>query len=165
MKLGRCILMISIGLATSALMAGCATQTTRHHATNIVQYLYPKKQNIVEKASIPVLSLPLRVGIAFVPMEGYQQLLSLSEKDKQDLMKQIGAEFKQYPFVKSIEIIPSPYLMPMGSFTNLDQIRTMYGIDVIALLSFDQVQHTDKGLLSLSYWTLVGAYVIKRGKK
>ncbi|MDW7645076.1 MAG: rhombotarget lipoprotein [Desulfuromonadales bacterium] len=40
----------------------------------------------------------------------------------------------------------------------------MYGIDVIALLSYDQVQHTDEGLLSLSYWTLVGAYLVKGEK-
>jgi rhombotail lipoprotein len=46
----------------------------------------------------------------------------------------------------------------------LDQIRTMFGTDVIALVSYDQVQFTDEGLLSLSYWTLVGAYVVKGEK-
>lgn len=40
----------------------------------------------------------------------------------------------------------------------------MYGVDVIALLSYDQVQFTDTGLLSLTYWTLVGAYVVKGEK-
>ncbi|WP_372679817.1 rhombotarget lipoprotein [Desulfosarcina sp.] len=40
----------------------------------------------------------------------------------------------------------------------------MYGIDVITLVSYDQVQHTDEGMLSLSYWTIVGAYTV-RGEK
>jgi rhombotail lipoprotein len=32
------------------------------------------------------------------------------------------------------------------------------------LLSYDQVQFTDQGLLSLSYWTIVGAYVMEGEK-
>jgi rhombotail lipoprotein len=77
-----------------------------------------------------------------------------------DLMKQISGQFKQYPFVKSIDLIPTAYLTTRGGFANLDQIRTMYGIDVMALLSYDQVQFTDQGMLSLTYWTIVGAYVV-----
>ena len=61
-------------------------------------------------------------------------------------------------------MIPSAYLTPGGSFTNLSQIQTMYGIDVIALVSYDQVQFTDAGVLSLSYWTIVGAYVVSGEK-
>jgi len=75
-------------------------------------------------------------------------------------MQEVANYFKKYPFVKEIEIIPSAYLRPRGSFTNLDQIRTMYGVDVIALLSYDQVQFTDQGTLSITYWTVVGAYVV-----
>jgi rhombotail lipoprotein len=40
----------------------------------------------------------------------------------------------------------------------------MYGIDVIALVSYDQVQFTDEGFLSLTYWTIVGAYVVSGEK-
>jgi rhombotail lipoprotein len=40
----------------------------------------------------------------------------------------------------------------------------MYGIDIMALISYDQVQFTDEGFLSMTYWTLVGAYVIKGEK-
>jgi rhombotail lipoprotein len=147
------------------LIASCAVRSS-HNASSVVKYLYPDKKEHVETTSIPVLSLPLRVGIAFVPdtKDSYSALYSLDERKKMDLMKSISAEFKQYPYVKSIEIIPSPYLTPEGSFTNLDQIRTMYGVDVMVLLSYDQVQHTDEGLLSVSYWTLVGAYVFKGEK-
>lgn len=166
-------------------ISGCMSKST-HYASSTVQYLYPTTKEHREEPAIPRLSLPLRVGIAFVPetseaaaqspwwrvptslaqgsKSSYAASHSLNEKRKTDLMQQISAEFKQYPFVKSIEIVPSPYLAPGGSFSNLDQIRTMYGIDVMVLLAYDQVQHTDEGLLSLSYWTLVGAYIFQGEK-
>ena len=71
---------------------------------------------------------------------------------------------KRYDFVKTIDIIPSAYLIPKGGFANLDQIHTMYGSDLIALLSYDQTQFTDEGLASFTYWTLIGAYLV-RGEK
>jgi rhombotail lipoprotein len=37
----------------------------------------------------------------------------------------------------------------------------MYGIDLIALVSYDQTQFTDSSFLSLTYWTLIGAYVVE----
>jgi rhombotail lipoprotein len=40
----------------------------------------------------------------------------------------------------------------------------MYDVDAMVLLSYDQVQFTDQGLLSLTYWTIVGAYVIQGEK-
>jgi rhombotail lipoprotein len=105
------------------------------------------------------------VGIAFVPESTQNPKGSrLSEKEKVDLMERVSAEFRKLPFVKDISVIPSAYLTPKGGFANLDQIRTMHGIDVITLLSYDQVQHTDEGLKSLSYWTIVGAYIIEGEK-
>jgi rhombotail lipoprotein len=158
-------------LATVAvLVAGCDTfwGTRDHHrASNLYSYLYPGQKEHVDAPGVPVLSLPLRVGIAFVPAGvggrnnySFGEDQNFSESQKLELMKQISGEFKQYPFVKSIELIPSAYLTPKGGFANLNQIRTMYDVDVMALLSYDQVQFTDEGMLSLTYWTIVGAYVI-----
>lgn len=148
-------------------LAGCLGtlgQRQTRYTSSVVDYLYPKKEVVVEP-SVPYLNLPLRVGVAFVPgTSKVARAADLSETDKMALMERIAAEFRALPFVKEIELIPSAYLVPEGGFTNLDQIRTMYGVDVIALLSFDQVQHTDEGLLSLSYWTIVGAYVVKGEK-
>lgn len=141
-------------------VGGCATGRQTHSAVSVVEYLYPDTKSPVVKPAIPVLTLPLRVGIAFVPGSGYRGATALTETSKIDLMKTVAEHFRKYPYVKEIEIIPSAYLRPKGSFTNLDQIRTMYGIDVIALVSYDQVQFTDQGVLSLSYWTIVGAYVV-----
>jgi rhombotail lipoprotein len=160
-----------VGLVAAAVLVLSATgclrftgQTRSRYSSSVVDYLYPKKE-VAETPSIPHLSLPLRVGVAFVPQSSRMASAErLAEADRMALMERIAAEFRSLPFVQSIELIPSDYLTAQGSFTNLDQIRLMYGIDVIALLSFDQVQHTDEGLLSLSYWTIVGAYLVKGEK-
>jgi rhombotail lipoprotein len=162
-----------IGLLVTALVSltsGCGFMTTQR-SSSVVQYLYPDWADYVETRAIPRLELPLRVGVAFVPestVQGRSLFVpeeittapSLTERDKLELMEEVSRHFKKYDFVKSIELIPSAYLLKEGSFTNLDQIRTMYGIDVIALLSYDQTQFTDEGLASITYWTLIGAYII-----
>ena len=163
---------LAFGLAaiTIILVGGCDTMGTArsHRASNLYAYLYSDQKEHVDAPTVPVLSLPLRVGIAFVPMDNstgrnsytYSEDLSFSESQKMELMKQISGQFKQYPFVKSIELIPTAYLTSRGGFANLDQIRTMYGVDVMTLLSYDQVQFTGEGMLSLTYWTIVGIYVV-----
>lgn len=158
---------IIIGALIAVALAGCTEMfgsRQSRYASSLVDYLYPKKQ-VVETPTIPRLSLPLRVGVAFVPESGvFPGAYRLSEEEKMGLMERIASQFRGLAFVKDIQLIPSAYLTREGGFANLDQIKTMYGIDVIALLSYDQVQHTDEGLLSLSYWTIVGAYVVKGEK-
>ncbi|MEQ1704159.1 MAG: Ig-like domain repeat protein, partial [Ilumatobacteraceae bacterium] len=39
-----------------------------------------------------------------------------------------------------------------------------YGLDVIALVSYDQVAHSAETTSSFLYWTIVGAYVVKGNK-
>jgi rhombotail lipoprotein len=164
---------LAVSILVVAMIGGCATGSTKN-ATSVVDYLFPDTKDPVVSPGIPTLTLPLRVGIAFVPggssvrgrqygsgFSPYQSgELALTENRKSKLMQEVADHFKKYPFVKDIEIIPTAYLRPGGSFANLDQIRTMYGVDVIALLSYDQVQFTDEGTLSFTYWTIVGAYVI-----
>lgn len=157
-------------LILAAVIAGCAT-SSHHYSSSVVQYLYPDQTGAIQAPDIPVLSLPLKVGIAFVPgatarNRGYVPVYmsnasALTEKEKMSLMQEVGKHFKKYEYVKSVDLIPSAYLRPEGSFTNLDQIRTMYGVDVIALLSYDQTQFKDSGLTTISYWTIVGAYAVK----
>lgn len=147
-------------------LAGCAEyfgSRQSRYTSSVVDYLYPEKE-VAATPSIQHLSLPLNVGIAFVPESGASAIHRLNRKEKMDLLNRISSEFRTLPFVKNIELIPTDYLTPGGGFSNLAQIRTMYGIDVIALISYDQVQHTDEGLLSISYWTIIGAYAV-RGEK
>lgn len=150
-------------------LCGCETFRGRshHRATSVIRFLYPGDTEHVAAPAIPVLSLPLKVGIAFVPIESARGGVSdatVNEAQKMALIKEVSHHFKKYPFVKSIELIPTAYLRPGGSFANLDQLRSMFGVDVIALLSYDQVQFTDEGLLALSYWTIVGAYLVQGEK-
>src|SRR5438128_882514 len=133
-----------------ALAAGCAMfdDHSHHRASSLVEYLYPKDARHIEEPGLPVLSLPLKVGIAFVPeRKPGDEETQFSEKQKLALIKEVSDNFKKYPFVHSIELIPSSYLLPHGGFANLDQLHSMFGIDVIALVSYDQVQFTGEGLL------------------
>lgn len=161
MRLALLLQRLALLALAAAFLAGCASQNTRHTAVSVVDYLYPNTKDPIVTPGVPLLTLPLRVGVAFVPGTGpHGGAASLTEKKKNDLMEEVAGHFRKYAFVKSIELIPSAYLRPRGSFANLDQLRTMYGVDVIALLSYDQVQFTDQGALSLTYWTIVGAYVV-----
>lgn len=136
-----------------------------------MQFLYPDKANYQEAVAVPELALPLRVGVAFVPpgderRQGYSYSatgeFSLSQQSK--LLDTVAEKFRALPFVANIQVIPSAYLRPGGSFANLDQIQAMFGVDVIVLVAYDQVQFTDENFLSLAYWTIVGAYVVQGEK-
>lgn len=145
--------------------AGLVEGKKSHRASSVVDYLYPGKANTIDKPSIAYLNLPIDVGIAFVPATGSRQAnQDLDETRKTALMESIASGFGQHDFIRNVEMIPTAYLRPGGSFDNLDQIRTMYGVDVMVLLSYDQVQYTDEGLLSLTYWTIVGAYIFQGEK-
>jgi rhombotail lipoprotein len=161
----------SLGLLTFTsailLLTGCDTfqHRSQRQATSVVNYLYPNQAGHIEKPAVPVLKLPLSVGVAFVPEDtsGQHHASSapLTESQRVDLINRVSESFRSLPFVRSIEVFPSAYLTSKGGFANLDQIRSMHGVDLIALLSYDQVQFTDEGLYSLTYWTLVGAYVVR----
>lgn len=162
------VIVAAIGAAVLA-GVGCASVTYghNHRATSLFQYLYSNEPSHVDKPTIPTLSLPLRVGVAFVPPDSAvksSEVYDLSEEAKIKLIKDISAQFKAYPFVKSIDAIPTAYLTPRGGFANLDQLRTMYGVDVMALVSYDQVQFTDNNWSSITYATPVGLLFVQGEK-
>lgn len=164
-------LLISVTAIFVFILVSCGNQQTRSKSS-VVDYLYPTSTNEVIQPSIPTLHLPLKVGIAFVPEQGSTTRgrnqwtgavgsgAALTSASKTDLLDKVASNFKELGFVSEIEVIPTEYLTHGGSFNNLEQIQTMYGIDLIALVSYDQVQFTDEGFLSLTYWTIVGAYVV-----
>jgi rhombotail lipoprotein len=152
-------------------VAGCVNRwnSHRHEANSVVQFLYPGKDQPFIQPQIPTLRLPLRVGIAFVPPgthagRDYRSASSFSESQKSVLLRRVADQFKSLPFVQSIEIVPTTYLRPGGGFENLDQLRALMGIDVIALVAYDQSQNTSDTAWSLAYWTIVGAYVVPAQK-
>lgn len=157
------------GLLLAGLLAGgCMGMFGNGRAersSSVVAYLYPDKKNPLPPTTVPVLRLPLRVGIAFVPSANQNYGgPGISEMQKTMLMQRVADEFKGRDYIETIEVIPSTYLRPAGGFDNLDQVRNLMNIDVIALVAYDQVQFTKENILSLTYWTIVGAYIFQGEK-
>lgn len=158
----RVIAQIAILGAWLASLTGCQT-SQQFQNSSVVDYLYPKSQQQEVSEAIPKLTLPLKVGIAFTP-DRYTDAEALTESHKMRLLERISGHFDELEFVEEIEMIPSGYLRPGGSFENLDQLQRMFDLDVIALVSYDQTRFTDESLASIAYWTLVGAYLVPAEK-
>lgn len=168
-------LILALTLVLPLLLSGCASQKMGSRSS-VVDYLYPNAEQTAITPATPVLTLPLRLGIAFVPADrshnnganpwafSRQGANLLAESAKHAIMNNIAMHFRQHNYISDIQVIPSSYLRPQGSFANLDQLKSMFGIDVIALVSYDQLQFSDEGKSALSYWTLVGAYLVSGQK-
>ena len=128
-------------------------------SSSLVDFLYPRGEKPPQQDNvIPQLKLPLRVGLAFVPGNLHK---GLSEGRKVEMLNRVKQAFEQRDFIAKIEVIPEAYLRQGRGFDSIDQIARLYGLDVIALVSYDQVVYTEDTAASLLYWTIVGAYVIK----
>ncbi len=143
-------------------LAGCASwfpQGGVKQTASIVDYLYPDAKEAPQmQPTVTTLKPPVRVGIAFVP--GGNWGAGLSEADKLKLLERVKNSFSKYGYIGNIEVIPSQYLRAKGGFANLDQVARMFNVEVVALLSYDQVQFNDTNALSVLYWTIIGAYII-----
>jgi len=79
-------------------------------------------------------------------------------------MEQIKAAFAQRDYIKEIVLIPSTYLNGGKGFQTLDQVARLHGVEVMALVSYDQVSNLTDTKAALLYWTIAGAYIIKGNK-
>ena len=166
--------LISLLAALVLLLSGCATPETIQRRSSLSAYLGAKATPPAEPPAGPVkLQLPLRLGIAFVPAEtGSRQgtmvagsaALALDPVQEQALHQQVATLFGQKPWTLSFKTIPALYLKRGGGFEDLDQVARSFGVDVIALVSVDQVQFSSPRWYAWTYWTLVGAYMIKGDK-
>ena len=149
-------------LGLAATLAACASTHLRsaRQAGSIVDFLYPKADSApVLTPTVTELRLPVRVGIAFVPGSG--RGMGLPELEKQQMLERVKGAFSSHAYIGKIELIPSAYLRAGGGFDNLDQVARMFDVDVVALLSYDQVRFNDTNGLAVLYWTVVGAYFIQ----
>lgn len=153
------------------LLAGCIAprHAKRHQSSSVVQFLYPGQDQPFVEPGIPTLRLPLRVAVAFVPsadtrLPGAAFGSAFTEARKNELMRDVAAKFRALPFVRSIELVPTTYLRPGGGFENLDQLKALMGVDVIVLIAYDQAQLTSDTAWSLSYWTIIGPYIVPARK-
>lgn len=144
-------------------LTGCVGFWDSHQhraASSVVQFLYPDKEKPFVEPQIPTLRLPLRVGVAFLPSATVHDSGDFGETQKAELLQRVAAQFRALPFVQKIEIVPTTYLRPGGSFENLDQLRSIMGLDVVVLMAYDQVQSTNETEAGFAYWTIVGAYLV-----
>ena len=162
---------IGVGLAATMGLSGCAGfnfsclsachQAHAQNSTSLVGFLYPGGEAPVADRLEPQLHLPLRVGLAFLPSQGAETENGLDAAHKEALLEQIKQRFKSRKFVADIVLIPDYYLRGKKGFDGLEGVQRLYGIDLMALVSYDQVMHEDSNDWSLAYLTIVGAYVIK----
>ena len=159
-------------LTMAILVAGCTSfwhaysgGERRGVSSSLVEYLYPEGNEpppITE--TIPRLELPLRVGLAFVPSATHTEMAFLSEATKTSLLERVRQQFLDRDYIAEIEVIPETYLRVGTGFTSLQQVSRIYNLDVIALVSYDQVVATSDTTSSFLYWTIIGAYVVEGSK-
>lgn len=156
-------LWLLVAALAAALAGGCASMnktTKQRQVASVLAYLYPGSEQAPPVSDqVARISVPFRVGVAFVP-DNTNSEFRLPETDRIMLAGKVGDAFKRYPFIAEIVTVPSLYLEPGGGFPNLDRIASLLKLDVIALVSFDQVQNAGATGWSFLYWTGVGAYVV-----
>lgn len=161
----------SISLVT-VLLSGCTIlmqQITdqgmrRGVSSSLVDYLYPRGETPPEfDETVPRLYLPLRVGIAFVPSRA-DGSIAVTASHKSELLNKVKGAYNEKPYINEIVVIPDTYLRSSRGFGCVEQVARLYSLDVMALVSYDQVIYTDDTRASLLYWTIVGAYFINGSK-
>jgi rhombotail lipoprotein len=88
----------------------------------------------------------------------------LSEARKTELLERTKAAFQGREYLKEIVVVPETYMRSGNGFDAIDQVARLYKLDVIALVSHDQVATSADTSSSFLYWTIVGAYVVEGTK-
>jgi rhombotail lipoprotein len=158
---------IMIIALVTILVAGCSSfwlgpgyEKTREGASSsLVDYLYPDGEiPPAVSDNLPFLNLPVRVGIAFVPSPNREDI---SAAEKQNLLEHVAGEFRDRDFVQSIETIPDNYMRSARGIQGMKQVAALYSVDVLALVSYDQISFSGERDSALLYWTIIGALAVK----
>lgn len=159
----RVLLLALLLLLVFGTLAGCASMegsTKQRQVASMLSFLFPGKEAPVPSTEVAVIKVPFRIGVAFVPDSG-NPAFRLAETERLRLAGQVRDAFTNYPFVLGIEAVPSLYLEPGGGFDNLERVAQLLRLDVVALISYDQVQFSGANRLSFLYWTGIGAYLVE----
>jgi rhombotail lipoprotein len=155
------------------LLSACASQSEIRRRSDLMSYLYPDASVAPPpQPQTARLQLPLRLGIAFVPSGSGAPRMQfaglpearvdanpvVSRQDEKKLLDIVRKTFEGRDWVREIVVIPSTYLTPRGGFDNLDQIAQMYGLDVMALASVDQIQYVNQN--QIAYLSIVGSFIL-----
>jgi rhombotail lipoprotein len=173
--------LLCVVVVTTQTLCGCAwlgrlgceprCQADTRSSSSVVDFLYPNAGSNGGRGlppadeRIPELRLPLRVGLAFLPPRGGENARALDAAHQNQLLERIRQHFSERSFVSEIVIIPDYYLasgLARGQgFAGLEGVQRLYGVDLMALVSYDQAVHADENGWSLGYLTIVGAFVLK----
>ncbi|MDP2562446.1 rhombotarget lipoprotein [Psychrobium sp. 1_MG-2023] len=156
------MLMVMLGVIFLASCSSIVSVNTGKNtqSSSLMDFLYPDKNSRSEhKPELPTLRLPVTVGIAFVPSSQWARD-GLHSKDQVELLNKVKKSFLKYDYIDRIEVIPSTYLRGGEGFTTLAQVARLYDVDVMALVSYDQVTQSIENSAGLLYWTIAGMYVI-----
>ena len=154
-------------LLLAVLLAGCTSlwmgpgyeQARQGSSSSLVDYLYPDGQIPPGLATqMPHLELPANVGIAFVPSAGREDLTAA---EKQGLLQQVAVAFKDREYINSIVTIPDQYLRSARGLVGMQQTASLHGVDIMALVSYDQVTFSTERDSAILYWTIIGAVTVK----
>jgi rhombotail lipoprotein len=159
-RIALCLILLPL-LALEAACTG--TRPALRRTNSALDFLYPEGGTAARPASQVVLRLPVRVGIAFAPNR-IDQPDPITEEEKQTLLAEVAAAFRAHEGIGRIEVVPSAYLQPGGSFPNLDQLNASLGLDLMVLLSYDQAQFTESTRASWTYLTIIGPLLIEGEK-
>lgn len=160
------LLRYPVVLVVAALLASCDTlsggcfwgcSSHRSGSTPLVDFLYPQGE-VPKTDATPELKLPLTVGLSFLPGRSYQE--SLDARQKEEILSTIKQHFQSLSYVRDIVIISDGYLNTRGGFDSLQQLARLQQLDVVALVSYDQLARRSENNRSLGYLTIVGAFVL-----
>lgn len=164
-----------LALVLPVLLAlGCATPETVQRRSSLASYLGAKPAPAGAPAPGPAdVELPFRLGIAFVPADPTQsrgdfaptnQLGPLGPGQEPELHTKVAASFEKKAWARDLKTIPSLYLARGGGWEDLDKVARSFQVEVVALVSVDQIQFSNPKWYAWTYWTLVGAYMVKGDK-
>lgn len=162
----RLIKVSIISAIISIALIGCSTipmdNAGKHRSSSsssLVSYLYPNGERPPGLAlDIPQLTVPVRLGIAFVPNASDSSVLSHAVKNR--LLRKVKRAFKHHTVVREIRLIPTSSLTHQGGFSELRRVAIRYNVDLVALVSHNQVRAISNNALSISYLTIVGALIL-----
>lgn len=147
-------------------IAGCSTlwygdemKMRQGTSSSLVDFLYPDGRTPpASDGKLPLLNLPLNVGLVFVP-SNHREAISAAEKH--ELLERVADAFRDRPFVSSIEVVPETYLSRAEGLEGMRQVASVFGVDAVALVSYDQLSLSGERDSAILYWTVVGALVVK----
>lgn len=150
------------GLEPLLCWPGCNHRGRQSHgSSSLVGFLYPEGTDAVPANALPTLPVPLRVGLGFLPDRDGAPVEGLEAARREHVMARIAEHFRSRDFIADIVLVPDYYLRDARGFAGLAGVQRLYGVDLMALVSYDQVRYQDDRGLAAGYLTVVGAYVLK----